>query len=349
MDRWARRPCQKYPGSFPHITFHDPKGGHGIIDRGMQADGWKWIRKQKRDPYPRRVLYQTYWLRYDGAYWAHIDTLEDAAAPARIDAELQEGGGLRVKIDNADRFHLDLARQLVGDVKDVAVAINGGVPLARPAGKLAFFAKIDGKWTAISERYPPGLVKKHGLSGPVMDGFMGEPVLMVYGTVNSPDKAKSQKMIDDAVTRLFGAPDGGGVLHSGFERKADKDINQEDITQKNLGAVRHAADQIQIVARIADKLPVKPKCSRGSRGRRQVLPRTGCGPEGTGVSESLNPERYVLFARELRRPHGPLLKARWQRMSWNFPDYIVGQIRRPAGWQHHAYTDSGQLRPTWRP
>lgn len=160
----------------------------------MQAEGWKWIRAQKRDPYPRRVLFQTHWLRYAKAYWAHIDTVEDCAAPARIEAEVQDGGGLRVQIHNAGRFHLDLTKPLVGDVKEVPVAINGAAPLQVAAGKSAYFGKIDGKWAVSSERYPPGLVKKHGLSGPVMDVFMREPVLMVHGTLTSPDPAKSQKM-----------------------------------------------------------------------------------------------------------------------------------------------------------
>jgi pimeloyl-ACP methyl ester carboxylesterase len=318
--------ARKYPGSFPHIVFRDPKGGHGIIDRGMQAEGWKWLRQRQRDPYPRRVVYQTHWLRYDGAFWAHLDTLEDGTAPARIAAERKDGGNLTVQIDNSDRFRLDLAAPLVGNAKEVAVAINSSAPIPVPAGKTAHFAKTDGKWAVSSERYPPGLVKKHGLSGPIMDVFMGEPVLMVYGTLKSRDEAKSQKMIDDAVLRLFGPADGGGVLHSGFERKADKDVSQQDIAQKNL--VLFGTPQTnQILETFADRLPVK-FLNEGVA----VAGKSYQGP-GVGLAmvypNPLNPERYVLL---LPENYG-LYSAHPGAMGMNvlgFPDYVVGKPL--AGW-----------------
>jgi hypothetical protein len=322
IDGLASR-AKKYPGSFPHVVFKDPKGGHGIIDREMQADGWKWIRRQARVRYPRRVLYQTWWLRYDGAFWAHLDTIEGSAAPARIEAELRDDGVLRVQIVNADRFHLDLAKPLVGARKEVAVAINGGEAIKAPAGKVVYFARTGGKWAVSAKRYPPGLVKKHGLSGPVMDLFMGEPVLMVYGTLKSTDKARGQKMIDDAVTRLFGPPDGGGVLHSGFERKADKDVSQDDISEKNL--VLFGTPQTnQVLKKIANKLPVRfledgvEIAGKSYRGRDVGLVMVYPNP--------LNPERYVLLLPE----NYSLYTAHPGTMGMNvlsFPDYVVGKPR----------------------
>src|SRR5262249_12574867 len=140
--------------------------------------------------------------------------------------------------------------------KEVSVSINGAAPVQAPAGKVAHFARTGGKWAVSSRRYPSGLVKKHGLSGPVMDVFMGEPVLMVHGTLKSPDKARSQKTHNDSVTGLFGVAAGGGVLHSGFERTADRDVSKEDIAEKNL--VLFGTPQTnQLLNKIADKLPVK--------------------------------------------------------------------------------------------
>ena len=69
---------------------------------------------QVRNRYPKLVVYTTYSLRYDGAYWARLDTVENPARPARIEAQIADDGSCRVAMDNADRFHLDLAPQLVG-------------------------------------------------------------------------------------------------------------------------------------------------------------------------------------------------------------------------------------------
>src|SRR5205823_491470 len=111
----------------------DPQGAHGIIDRTLQDDGWKWMAGQVRNRYPKLVVYTTYSLRYDGAYWARLDTVENPARPARIEAQIADDGSCRVAMDNADRFHLDLAPQLVGLVKELPVRINGGEPFTAPA------------------------------------------------------------------------------------------------------------------------------------------------------------------------------------------------------------------------
>jgi hypothetical protein len=342
IDGLAER-AAKYPGAFPHVVFRDPKGGHGVINRELQADGWRWIRQQQRQSYPRRVLYQTHWLRYDGAYWAHIDTVADSSAPARIEAERQDGG-VRVQIDNVDRFHLDLARQLVGDAGDVAVAIDGAAPIRVPAGKFAYFARVDGRWAVAAERYPAGLVKKHGLSGPVMDVFMGEPVLMVYGTTNAHDEAAARQMIDDAVTRLFGPADGAGVLHSGFERKADKDVSREDIAQRNL--VLFGTPQTnRIVKEIAGTLPIR-FVDHGV----EVAGKSFVGPDVGLIMvypNPLNPERYVLL---LPENYG-LYTAHPGAMGMNvlgFPDYVVAQPQAGWGGNTTRIVTQGSFDSSWK-
>src|SRR5262249_40415425 len=121
-----RERARKFPGSYPNLELTHPKGGHGIIDRKLQDEGWTWMAGQVRDCYPKRVIYTTHCLRYDGAYWAHIDTVEDPARPARIEAELTAADSCKVTLTNADRFHLDLVEALVKSAKELQVSVNGG-------------------------------------------------------------------------------------------------------------------------------------------------------------------------------------------------------------------------------
>ncbi len=69
--------AQRFPGSYPYLEVTDPNGGHGVIDRKLLDEGQNWLNEKVRDRYPRRVVYQTHCLRYDGVYWAHIDTVID--------------------------------------------------------------------------------------------------------------------------------------------------------------------------------------------------------------------------------------------------------------------------------
>jgi hypothetical protein len=305
-----RERAMKYPGSYPHLELTDPKGGHGIIDRKLQDEGWAWLTRQVRDRYPKRVVYKTWCLRYDGAYWAHIDTVEDASKPARIEAEMGKDGECRVALENADRFHLDLAPQLVGEAREVSVRIEKGEPLKAVAGKTASFWKVDGRWQLSAERYPKGPVKKHGVSGPIQDAFMEHPVLMVYGTAEKREPAAVKKILDGVVTGLLGKGDGSGVLRSGFERKSDREVDDNDLPHKNWILVG-TPKQNRLLAKIADDLPVTflddgvKIAGKEYRG------------EGVGLvmifPNPVNPSRYVLLMPEVY----------WGGKVWDYPDYVV--------------------------
>jgi hypothetical protein len=312
-----RQRTKKFTGFYPHLELTDPKGGHGIIDRKLQEEGWTWMAKQVRNRYPKLAVFKTHWLRYDGAYWARIDTTEDPQQFARIEAQMTSDDSCRVAVENVDRFHLDLAQQLVGSAKMVEVRVNGSDPIKAPAGKSACFWKTDGKWALSSERYPPGLMKRHGLSGPIQDVFMEHPVLMVHGTVQNREKPATIKMLDDIVNRLISTGDGSGVLRTGFERKADKEVNDLDLAEKNLILVGNPK-QNHLLARMADKLPVTfledgvkiggKEYRGGDIGLTMVYP------------NPLNPNRYVLLVPE----------DYWHGKPLDFPDYVVMQGPKDA-------------------
>jgi pimeloyl-ACP methyl ester carboxylesterase len=299
-----------FKGFYPHLELTDPKGGHGIIDKKLRDEGEAWLNQQTRQPYPPLVVYKTYWLRYDGAYWAHIDTMEVSSGPARIVAQMTDGD-YRVDIENADCFHLDLAPQLVGSQKKVAVNINGGPSIEAPAGQTVYFWKTGDTWKLSSDRYPQGLVKKHGLSGPIQDVFMEHPVMIVHG------EKTTAAMLDDMVDRLISTGDGSGVLRTGFERKTDANVSDSDLAEKNLILVG-TPQQNRFLAKIADKLPVKllddgfQIAGKEYRGADVSLAMVYPNP--------LNPSRYVLLLPERYLGDRPL----------DYPDYVVFQASQDA-------------------
>jgi hypothetical protein len=314
--------AQRHSGYYPHRILLDPKGSHGVIDQKLRDQGWDWIRRQRRPPWPKRVAHKTYSLRYPGAFWAHLDTIEDPRAPSRIEAELHDGERIDVKVYNCDRFNLNLARGLVGDRQTISVVVNGK-PINTTVGKKAYFGKSNGTWSETRDRYPSGLVKKHGVSGPILDLFLGGPVLMVRGTADDQSEIQGERIIDAALLRLLGPGDGGNVLHSPFERKADVDVDKSDWNSKHL-VLFGTPRQNHFVRRIADRLPVTWSDEGVSIG--------GTNYTGRNVGlvmiypNPLNPERYILL---LPENYGRYTALGFSSI-YTLPDYVVGRPTEAA-------------------
>ena len=329
----------KYPDAYPFLEITDPKGGHGIIDKAFQNEGNAWIGQQVRDLFPKLVIYKSYCLRYDGAFWAHMDTVENPAKPARIEAEARDGGAIRVAVENIDRFHLDLVKELVGDGKSVEVSVNNGPALSAPAGKTAFFAIENGKWGVSEKRYPAGLIKKRGCSGPMMDVFMGEPVLFVYGTLQKTDRAERNAMADGAVIRLFGPCDGGRTLHTLFDRKADSEVSDADVRDKSL-VLFGTPGQNAFLAKIEGKLPVKFVA-----GGVEISGKAYVG-DGVGLfmvyPNPLNPDRYVLLLPENCSEYTAGCDIR------TMPDYLVAKPKAGYGGNQVNRLAGGDFDARWR-
>jgi hypothetical protein len=108
--------------------------------------------------------------------------------------------------------------KLVGDAKDVQVAIDGG-----PARN-------------------------------VTAGGMENLVLLVLPTQDSAGEKAWQEQADNYVRYYFGSGNGYEILHTAFDRKADKDVSEKDIADCSLVLLGSPA-QNRIMGKIADKLP----------------------------------------------------------------------------------------------
>ena len=59
----------------------------------------------KRDPFPNHVIYRTYSLRYNQAYWLRIDGIEHGLAMAEIEGDRTDGQ-FTVRVGNVSAFSL---------------------------------------------------------------------------------------------------------------------------------------------------------------------------------------------------------------------------------------------------
>ena len=89
-------------------------GDHWIGYERVFADDrvFDWMRDNKRDLWPKRVTYKTYYLRYNRAYWVTIDELTSWGEPASVDAQVVSPDDIQIKTENVAQITLSLSDPL---------------------------------------------------------------------------------------------------------------------------------------------------------------------------------------------------------------------------------------------
>ena len=240
----------------PGMAHQTDPGSAAEIERRLTA-----IADRGIDRVPRKVRLVTWTLRYPTLHWVRADALASHWAESRIEAEWNPANWVAVTTTGVTAFSLDFAPGLcpLDSVGSPVVKIDGqtvAVPgvLSDRSWQVSF-VKQDRAWTvagapAAGER--TGLVKRHGLQGPIDDAFM-DAFLMVEPT-GTPLNA------------TVGAWAKGEQAHAGEHWrkqfrglapvKKDTEINEADLASHNLvlwGDPRSNA----VLARIADRLPIR--------------------------------------------------------------------------------------------
>jgi pimeloyl-ACP methyl ester carboxylesterase len=220
------------------------------IDRIVDA-----IAEKGREPYPKKVRFTTFTLRYNRMKWVTVDAIDEHWERARIDAEVVNDG-VQAKTSGVSAFTLNFGPAGVPfdlDAKPVVI-INGQRVIASGPN-------TDGSWTASFHRngekwttgpLPTALRKKHGLQGPVDDAFMDSFIFVKpTGTPAAPGIAKwveaeQAHALKEWRRHFRGTP----------QVRDDSAITDAEIAASNLVLWGDAGSN-KLLARIADKLPVK--------------------------------------------------------------------------------------------
>jgi len=136
-----------------------------------------------RDPLPRQVKFTTWTLRYNQMRWVTVDALGQHWERARVEAEIQDATTVQVKTQNVTALTLAMPSGLCPlDVSRKPVVVLDeqrleAAPVLSDRSWTAHFRQVGGKWTAVAE-VETGLLKRHGLSGPVDDAFLSNFVMV---------------------------------------------------------------------------------------------------------------------------------------------------------------------------
>lgn len=189
-----------------------------------------------RDPNPKKIRFATWTLRYNEMKWVTVDGLEKHWERARVDAD-QESGRITVTTKNVSALTLTApgASKVVLDGQDLPAAPH--------------YRKTDGKWAAGA---PEGLVKRHGLQGPIDDAFMDSFVMVtptgkpMHDKVGAWVSAEQERAV--SMWRRF---------FRGDARMVKDDAVTDDLISNCNLVLWGDPSSNKILAKIADKLPIK--------------------------------------------------------------------------------------------
>jgi len=221
--------------SLVHII--GPDSGHRI-----HADSQKVIERKMtslarigNEIIPKTVHKVTYSLKYNRQYWITIDALTEHWEAARVDAKILGPSSFEITSTGTTglSFRMDPGFCPFDMTRSVQLTINGEeVVLPGPQSDRSWKASVHragSQWVG-GKKAVTGLVKKHGLQGPIDDAFMGS-FLMV-----TPTAKPINATIGDWVAR----EQEHAITHwrqhfRGHARvKQDVEVTEEDIADHHL-------------------------------------------------------------------------------------------------------------------
>lgn len=224
------------------------------IERRLAA-----ITAKGRERAPSEIHFTTWTLSYNQMKWVTVDGLGEHWKRARVDATVESDSGIEVKTENVTGLTLEFeaGHAPFSLFKPVTVVIDGS---AVKCGKAksdsswrAAFVK-SGKGWALAETAAPaaGLVKRHGLQGPVDDALM-DAFLFVTPT-GAPLNEAAGKWVTSELAHA--TREWQKQFRGDAPQKKDTEVKDEDIAKANLILWGDPSSNA-VLKKIADKLPVK--------------------------------------------------------------------------------------------
>jgi hypothetical protein len=255
------------------VIFDETDGyGHAVWDyKEGNARGAAWEQFQVR-PDSRTVRRIDYTALDGGAmrgWWGEIAEWGPAPRPARFLLTAGAPNLLHAGLTNIARLRLRLAESPFDRTQPLQVAVNGAIPLMLPAPlpETVVLALGEKGWR-FDSKDEPAPFRLH-TPGSALLLYCGEPLLIVYGTGGGKAARTAMRAAAEAASKSpnplwlddSGQTGADGVPHSQnlygrLNTKADTEVTDADLARCHLVLIG-AATQNALVARLADRLPVR--------------------------------------------------------------------------------------------
>jgi pimeloyl-ACP methyl ester carboxylesterase len=301
------------------------------IDQRMDA-----IVERGRNPYPARLSFTTWTLRYNRMKWLTIDAMDEHWSRARVDAELT-ANGIRLQAKNVQALSLHFGPggwPFAANHRPV-LEVNGqkiNAPTAET--DLSFHFSLQRQGALWSAGTPAGQRKRHGLQGPIDDAFFDS---FLFVLPDQPMAGRREQEEAERAIREWRKQFRGDAR----VRKASE-VTAEDIEAHHLVCFGDAASN-SIIARAA--LPVRWEAGQLVMGEKRYA-----AAQHMPVliyPNSLNPARYIVLN------SGPTLREMAQQTNAfqypHLPDYAIVDTSVPPDEFHPGrILEAGFFNEEWR-
>ncbi len=227
------------------------------VDRRLDA-----LAVKGRNRSPREIDFVTYTLRYPKMFWLTVDGMQEHWSEARIRArriDARDHAQLAISTNNISALTIDVppgtADFRIEETPGVTIDIDGrkivGPSVTSDQSWKAHLVKDGTNWSLVNAP-PSGLVKTHGLQGPIDDAFMDSFII-----VRPTGKSKNDKFAAWSKAEMDRAIEHWRRHFRGDARvKDDTAITDADIASSNL-IVWGDADSNAIIKKALPKLPLQ--------------------------------------------------------------------------------------------
>lgn len=207
-----------------------------------------------RDNTPKEVRFTLFTLAFNRMKWITVDRLAQHWEKGQINAIVTGPSAVQVKTENITAFTIAMpaGQSLVSGSPKVTVDGKEltATPVSGDKSWKATFYKLNGQWQAgvLSE---VGLVKKHGLQGPIDHAFM-DSFIFVIPTGRSANVRFGQWQaaeLTDAINQWW------LQMRGQVRIKKDTELTDEDIANNHL-VVWGDAQSNKVLGKMMDKLPI---------------------------------------------------------------------------------------------
>jgi hypothetical protein len=294
-----------------------------IVQVGEMMDA---LADKGRVQYPREVRFVTWTLKYNRMRWVVVDGLEKHWERAQVNAELDGDHIVKATTSNvsAISFMMEPGAGMLNPGVKAKVVLDGqtiAVPGALTDGSWTAHFRKNGRQWAVAGADSNALRKQHNLQGPIDDAYM-DSFLMVRPTGAPMNEmvGKWAKSEQDHAVKLWRTQ-----MRGDAPIKDDSAVTDADIAANNL-VLWGDPQSNQVLARIADKLPIRWTADALMLGTRRFAAATNAAV--MICPNPLNPKKYVVINsgitfREYAEPNNSLQVA-------YLPDYAVVDLTTPA-------------------
>jgi predicted esterase len=251
-----------------------------------------------RERAPRVIHFDTWTLRYPSMHWVKLDRLGKHWERARVHAEIQDSGAVRVSTQNVRALTLDMppGHCPLNPMEQSAVVIDGtNLKVRQPRSDRSWTVHLlrttdDSPWQEIATPGPANgeQVKRHGLQGPIDDAFM-DSFLVVPPARDGWHEASHQWAVNEAERARF---EWRRQFRGDAPWKLADEVNNDDIASSNL-VLWGDPESNPLIGRVLEGLPI--------RWTRETLEMNGNTADASDhmpaliFPNPLNPRRYVVL------------------------------------------------------